>query len=193
MSTHAIAVIDMQKAYFQAGDLQGKEPVLVTAANQLLSAARDNGVPIFNIKTLHERDRSTWTLNMLDDEQGYLFSDEEGSETLEGLLLEGATPIVKTRDSAFFGTTLAEQLRAASVDTVILLGVSTHSCMYQTASDAYAHNFRVLIAEEAVDSHDRRWHDPALEMLAQEYRHSLLTTSEICALLTEIKTIESKS
>lgn len=179
MSTFAVAVIDMQKSYFQAGDLQDKEGTLVATTNEILGWSRRVNAPIFTIVTLHEHDRSTWTLNMLDDDEGYLFADDKGSETLDGLALEDATTIVKTRDSAFFGTDFAEQLLAAQVDTLVLLGVSTHSCIYQTASDAYAHNLRVIIARDAVASHDERWHEPALSMLAQEYRQQVLGSADL--------------
>src|SRR5688572_13746474 len=110
MSRYAVAVIDMQKAYFDAGDLQGQEANLVSAANQLIDTAVRNGVPVFNIVTLHEHDRSTWTLNMLDDNQGYLFKGDDGAEPVEGLRLDEAMTLTKTRDSAFFQTPLAMQL-----------------------------------------------------------------------------------
>lgn len=183
MSKYAVVVVDMQKAYFQAGDLQGKERLLVNATNDIVNWAEQTNTPVFNVVTLHKRDRSTWTRNMLADDEGYLFADEEGSRNLEGLSLKHTTTIVKTRDSAFFATDFADQLREAKVDTLVLLGVSTHSCIYQTASDAYAHNVEVLIAKDAVASHDMQWHEPALAMLEQEYRQPSLTSAELHARL----------
>lgn len=188
MSTSALVVIDMQNAYFDAGDLEGKATSLVKAANELLDIATTNNIPIFNVITRHERDRSTWTLNMLDDQEGYLFDGDAGAEVVAGLKLAGADTVTKTRDSAFFQTLLVQRLKESSIDTLILLGVSTHSCIYQTASDAYAHNLRVLIAKDAVASHDMRWHDPALAMLEQEYRQSALGTDELRSLMQRAPT-----
>lgn len=189
MSTYALAVVDMQKAYFDAGDLKNREGDLVAAINPLLEVARHRGVPIFNVVTLHARDQSTWTLNMLDDKKGYLFKDDQGAQQVDGMKLDGVTMLTKTRDSAFFQTPLAMQLKAASVETLILVGVSTHSCIYQTAADAYAHNIRVIVAKDAVASHDKSRHESALEILSQEYRQAIFGNREIIELLEDSQAV----
>lgn len=166
----ALLVIDMQKAYFNNEALAECRDDLVKSANELIASASANHVPVFNIMTEHAADRSTWTLNMLDDGEGYLLRGSEDAAVVDGLDIETAERIVKTRDSAFFGTDLAVRLREQGVDTIILLGVSTHGCVLQTAADTYAENFKVIIAREAVASHDPRYDQPILDMLTQEYR-----------------------
>ena len=57
--------------------------------------------------------------------------------------------VYKNKPSAFFGTNLEGFLRYDRVDTVIMIGVSTSGCVRQAAVDAFSHNFRVTVVEEA--------------------------------------------
>jgi maleamate amidohydrolase len=67
--------------------------------------------------------------------------------------------LVKLFASAFFGTELDEQLRAAGCDTVIVTGASTSGCVRATAVDALQYGYRVLVprdgvADRAPDAHE---------------------------------------
>lgn len=183
MTTNAMLIIDMQRAYFRNDELASRKNELVDRANQLIDAANHRQVPVYNVTTAHKRDRSTWTLNMLEDGEGYLFENDEDTQVVDGLSVNRAEPIVKTRDSAFFGTDLAKRLREQGVDTVIMLGVSTHGCIAQTAADAYAENFKVVLARDAIASHDMSFHEPTFRLLEQEYRQNVLSNNEVLELL----------
>jgi nicotinamidase-related amidase len=58
--------------------------------------------------------------------------------------------IVKKRASAFHGTYLSGFLKANSVDTVILTGVTMAGCVRHTTEDAIAEGFRPIVVREAV-------------------------------------------
>jgi nicotinamidase-related amidase len=58
--------------------------------------------------------------------------------------------LVKLFASAFFGTDLDQQLRAAGCDTVVIAGASTSGCVRATAVDALQYGYRVLVPREAV-------------------------------------------
>lgn len=169
----ALVIVDMQKAYFRNEALEARRSELIAACNSLIERAVQANVPVFHAITKHKRDRSTWTLNMLEDGEGYLFESEKDSEVVDGLHVEGVTEVIKTRDSAFFDTTLLEELRSRNIQTIVLAGVSTHTCIFQTAADAYAHNLRVILATDAIASHDPSLHQAALDLLRQEYRQSI--------------------
>ena len=57
--------------------------------------------------------------------------------------------IEKNKPSPFFETPLESFLRYDGVDTVVVCGVSTSGCVRAAVNDAFAHNFRVIVAEEA--------------------------------------------
>jgi N-carbamoylsarcosine amidase len=58
--------------------------------------------------------------------------------------------IVKKHASAFFGTHLANMLRAAGVDTVIITGVTMAGCVRHTTEDAIGYGFRPIVVRECV-------------------------------------------
>jgi len=58
--------------------------------------------------------------------------------------------VTKKFASAFFGTDVADRLRAANVDTVVVAGCSTSGCIRATVIDAMQYGFRTIVVEEAV-------------------------------------------
>lgn len=179
MGTTTLLVIDMQNAYFNNSALEREQEKLIKMCNELLAHAQKSNWPIYVIRTVHNRDKSTWTLNMLDDGSGYLHEDSTDSALVDGLRMEHAVQMTKTRDSAFFDTDLLTHLHAHGVESVVICGVSTHSCVMLTAADAYAANLRVTLAQDAIYSHDPTYHDSTFTMLHQEYRQKILTNKAI--------------
>ncbi|MGJ9403138.1 cysteine hydrolase family protein [Arthrobacter sp. KK5.5] len=175
----AILVIDMQRGYFEDPALAGREAELVAATNRLLGFARSSKLPVYMVATEHDPERSTWTLNMLDDDQGFMFPGSDQAAFLPGLDTEGAHRLVKIRDSAFHGTELAQRLRLQGVSRLVLAGVSGQNCVARTGADAFGHDFRVAYAREAIGSTDtdRGWQ--ALELLRDEQRQPMLTLDEL--------------
>jgi nicotinamidase-related amidase len=175
----ALLLIDLQESFLEAPALREERGALVRAVTELTAAARAQAVPIFLITTEHSRDRSTWTLRMLEDDQGYLFHGDPGTAVISELDTTGTTRIEKTRDSAFFGTDLGLRLRNLDKGHVVIAGVSTHACIAQTARDAYANNIRATIATDAI-ADDRPEHmHRILEVLAADQQAEMLRTDQI--------------
>ena len=179
----ALLVIDMQNSYFDFPELEEQREPVTEKVNELIRAARDGGCPIVLIRTQHERDGSTWTVNMHDDGQGFAFAGTEQSEYVAGLDTEGGTGLVKTRDSAFFDTDLAARLRNLGATHLMLCGISTHSCVAQTAIDAFAHDFRAAVARDAVASENSELSRALLDFLEDEMRQDILHQDEAVARL----------
>lgn len=175
----ALLLIDLQAGFFTSETLKLARKNLVEASNKLIAAARDNGVPVFLITTEHSRDRSTWTLNMLDDDQGYLFHNDPSAELVEGLDTKDVTRVEKTRDSAWFGTDLDLRIRNLDVDRVVVAGVSTHGCIAQTVRDAYARNIRTAIASDAIADDRESYQDFMLEQLVDDRQTQLHAVDEV--------------
>ena len=64
--------------------------------------------------------------------------------------IEGEPVVVKKFASAFFGTDVAERLKAQGVDTVMVVGCSTSGCVRASAIDSMQNGFHTIIVEEAV-------------------------------------------
>ena len=170
----ALLVIDMQNSYFDFPELEEQREAVTAKVNELIRAARQGGRPILLIRTQHEQDRSTWTVNMQDDDQGFAYPGTEQAEYVAGLDTDGGVGLVKTRDSAFFDTDLAARLRNLGVERLVLCGISTHSCVAQTAIDAFAHNFRAAVARDAVASENPDLSQALLAFLLDEMRQEIL-------------------
>ena len=183
--TAALLIIDMQKAFFEDESLGNHHDCLGAACTSAIPDAREAGIAVYLLRTEHQRDNSTWTLSMLDDDQGFLFSGTEQTEFVDDLDVEGLPELVKTRDSAFFGTDLLQRLRILEVDTVVLAGVSTHNCVAQTGADAYANNLRVVYARDAVASTNSEYAQNVLGVLMDEYRQVSLDASGIRQLFSK--------
>lgn len=175
----AVLVIDMQNAFFENPVLSSRQESVTVACNELIAAAQESGTNVLLVKTEHEEDKSTWTLNMLEDDQGFIFRDTHQAQFVSGLRTNGLPQMVKTRDSAFLGTDLLLRLRNWDVDTVVLVGVSTHNCIAQTAADAFGHNVRVVYAAEAMASENPEAAAAVQDILCREYRQQILSIAEV--------------
>src|SRR3546814_19018744 len=102
---------------------------------------------------------------MLGDDQGFAMECDHKSQPLAELDLDGVTEVVKTRDDAFLGTQLEDLLRAHGIRTLVMVGVSTQSCIAATATHAYAAHLHVVLArseerrvgKEGVSTCRSRW------------------------------------
>lgn len=166
----ALVIMDMQHDFVGSGPLAEARPHLVHTINRLVALAREAGVPIIDVRTVHAPDGSTWALNMREDDQGMAIEGSHGVEPADGLDLGGALPVSKTRDNAFFRTGLEALLRERGITSFVLCGVSTESCIAATATDAYARDLHVTFVDGSVASSEPERHADVLAALERQYR-----------------------
>ena len=169
----------MQEAYFESPALEDHRAAVVERCSVAIDWARDLGLPIITIRTEHRADRSTWTLNMLEDDQGMLLQGDAHTARLPELDLRDGIDVVKTRDDAFLGSELEQVLRDLDVDTLVLTGVSTHTCIAMTAAHAFASQMRVVLVRDAIASHRPELYDITLDTLRLEYRCPVLEAESL--------------
>ncbi len=68
--------------------------------------------------------------------------------------IEGERVFRKTVNSAFIGTTLEADLRAAGVSTLVIVGLTTNHCISTTARMAGNLGFRTFVVEDATATFD---------------------------------------
>jgi nicotinamidase-related amidase len=89
----------------------------------------------------------------------------------------------KKRLSAFYGTDLEILLRSLGVETVVIAGINTNTCVLCTAFDAFNRDLRVIVASDGVASmYGEDLHLFGLENL-RRCLGWVLTTDEILAAL----------
>lgn len=181
----ALLLVDLQNAYFESPALAEQKEQLIARANELVRAARESGRPVVLVRTVHAPDRSTWTINMLQDDEGFAFPGTAQASYVDGLDTAGAHDLAKTRDDAFHRTRLNELLTELGVTHLLVGGVSTHSCVAETAMAAFAHDLHVAIAGDVVASENPPLADAMLEFLTGELRQQVLDQAASIALLHE--------
>jgi biuret amidohydrolase len=92
--------------------------------------------------------------------------------TFEHKILDGFTPrqgelvINKTSRSAFNSTGIERVLRNMELDTLVLCGVTTSTCVDTTARDAADRGFKCVIVEDATAELDEASHEATLRQFA---------------------------
>ncbi len=180
----AVVAIDMHRGHLDPAvatlplPAERCGPVIKRAA-ALFADVRGAGVPIVHVVTEY-RDSAEIAANPFwkaahDDptkaRKGILrhnLAGGPGTEIMDEL--RDARDLVvrgKKRYSSFHGTDLEFVLRRLGVDTLILAGINTSSCILNAGFDATNRDFRVVIAADAVDSMDgEEMHRFALRLMA---------------------------
>jgi len=124
---------------------------VIDAVNTLLRVARARDIPIvFSVVSYeHVREAGLWIRKV--PGLASLMAGS-GGEVLDERLQRrpGEQVLVKKFGSCFFGTTLASQLTAQGIDTVIVTGVSTSGCVRATVVDCVQNGFRAIVPRQAV-------------------------------------------
>lgn len=153
---------------------------VVRDAAPFLNALRRRNVPVVQVVTQY-RDSGEIAANPFwkaihDDpakaRKGILdhnLAGSPGTEVVPELWADGDILVdTKKRYNPFLATDLEFILRSRlGVDTIILCGVNTNTCVMCTAFESTNRDFRVIIAEEAVDTMDgEEMHRFALKSMA---------------------------
>lgn len=197
----AVVAIDMHRGHLDPAvatlplPAERCGPVIKRAA-ALFAEVRALGVPVVHVVTEY-RDAAEIAANPFwkavhDDpakaRHGILRHNLAGSPGTEIIpeLLDPRDVVVrgKKRYSSFHATDLEFVLRRRlGVDTVVLAGINTSSCVLNAGFDATNRDFRVVVAVEAVDSMDgEEMHRFALRLMSATVGWPL-TSAEIVAAL----------
>ena len=158
-SRTGLVVFDMLEAYRgpieQAGTI---EP-----AQRLIAACRASGVPIFYARADHRADGADLARTATDTDSSFRpwgpdnpvpavpphASGSPGLQVLHEIAPEpGDYDVPKHRWSAFFGTHLELSLRSRGIDTILLVGGSTHVGIAATAFAARDMDFQVTVVRD---------------------------------------------
>ena len=184
-ATTAIVAIDMHRGHLDPAvatlplPAERCGPVIKRAA-ALFAGARERHVPIVHVVTEY-RDAEEIAANpfwkAIHDDPGrarrgilrHNLAGGPGTEIIAELHEPGDLVVRgKKRYSSFHGTDLEFVLRhRLRVDTVVLAGINTTTCVLCAAFEATNRDFRVVIAADAVDSMDgEAMHEFALRLAA---------------------------
>jgi nicotinamidase-related amidase len=185
----ALLIIDMLNAYFDEGGLlfQSKQR-LVQNINEIVDYAHKIEVPVIWIRQEYKRDLSDAPLsNKKSGKLPNTIAGEQNSQLLKDLhKQETDLMLVKKRYSPFFGTDLEQILRKLNINTLIIAGVNSMTCVRVAVNDAYQLDFEVILALDCIDGYDKEQHLAAIKYM--QYSQSTgMKNKEIIEELQRIK------
>jgi nicotinamidase-related amidase len=182
----AVVTIDMHRGHLDRSvatmPLPAQAAARVAAANKILiDGARARSIPVIHVVTSYhdvaEISSNPWWRQVAGTDatrSNVLKHQLPGSPGLQVMpeLLDPATDVVvynKKRYDAFVATELDQVLRARGVETLLLTGVNTNSCVLATTVAANARDYAPVVVEDCVDTMDRSLHEPALAIIRQAF------------------------
>jgi len=167
----ALVLVDVIKGFTDPACPLGSEAdSVVDACKSLLDTFRRKQLPVFFTTVVYR-----------DDSQARVFRQrlpalnvlEPGSEWVKIdpriAPLNGEKIIEKQWASGFFGTNLAQQLKDAGTDSIVVGGLTTSGCVRATAVDGLQNDYRVVVAREATGDRNQAAHESNLFDLQAKY------------------------
>ncbi len=150
----------------------------------LLGACRGMALPIAFTRIVFEADGSDHNLFVAKvPTLGQLTEAAPASQVVPALAPERGELVVRKRlPSAFFGTDLAAWFTTRSVDTLLIAGCTTSSCVRARVLDAMCHGFRPIVVADCVGDRALGPHEANLFDLGQKYADLLRRDEAIEAL-----------
>ena len=135
---------------------------LKAALVRITNSFRALGLPVYYSRRDdrgHPTRRGIWNLKLGNSHEFQYTSDPRADEwPAEYAPRKEDIVILKNKPSAFFETPLESFLRYDHIDTLVMVGVSTSGCVRAAATDAFSHNFRVIVVEEACGDRSQAAH-----------------------------------
>lgn len=182
----ALLLVDMVEAYLQPQSPLFCETAEAAAgvAQRLVETSRSNNIPV--IFTNVEYEPGGTNGGVFYRKAPVLKVFDQGSDL--GAFPQALKPesgdlvITKQYPSAFFGTGLAEELRALGVDTLIIGGFSTSGCVRATVLDAMQYGFIPFVVRDACADRHPDPHSSNLFDLQAKYAE-VIDSADVNAIL----------
>ena len=183
-SRPALIVVDMILGFTDPACALGSHcPDVIAANRRLLDVFRERKLPIFFTTVVyHSPDQArvfrerVKALNLLTPDSAWIQLDPALARRDDEVLIE------KHWASAFHKTDLHAQLRAASVDSLVVTGLTTSGCVRATAVDGLQYDYPVVVVKDAVGDRNEEAHKANLFDLQAKYA-DVKSCSELIASL----------
>jgi nicotinamidase-related amidase len=174
----ALLIIDMMNDLIFPGneELVRNSEALGRNVAYLKRRCRDVGIPSIYVNDNHGK----WRSDFGEVVRYSMRPDSLGRKMIEQILPGPDDYLVlKPKHSVFFATPVDTLLEYIGVESVILAGVSTHSCILLSASDAYVRNYQLFVPQDCVAGQSQREHRASLELMESNFRAKTMPSAEI--------------
>ena len=179
-SRYAIVSTDLQNEFLDGGSMSCRRIYnIIEPLRAMLERARAMGIPVIYVRDSHHRN----------DPELEIWPDHCLEGTWGAQIIEQLTPaqgdyvLKKNYFNGFIGTKLQNTLKKLGTETIIFTGWRTHVCVAQTAIEAFPRGYRIMVAEDCVDSTTQVEHDFGLNLLQVNYCAEVLPGQDILDLI----------
>lgn len=168
----ALLVVDAVQGYVDpASPIYAGVEAAIPVIRALLDAARAAMVPVIYTVVSYRPDGADGGLfwRKLPVLRAFVEGSPFGAIPAEIAPQADELVIAKRYASAFFGTPLASDLAARSIDTVVVCGFSTSGCVRATALDALQHGYAPFVVKDACGDRHPTPHEANLFDLQAKY------------------------
>ena len=194
----AVIGIDLHRGHLDPAvatmPLEAARAAAVVETNgRFFKAARAAGIPIVHLVTKYRdvmeiRSNPFWRTRADDPKasrknvERHNLAGLPGTEIMPGLYQAGDFVVdTKKRYDCFLGTDLDFTLRSHGIDTLMITGVNTNSCVLATTTAANVRDYAVIVVEDCVDTMDTPAHHEAGLLCIRTAFGFVMTTDEIMA------------
>lgn len=171
-SAPALIVVDAVEAYVDpASPLYARVEAAVGVIARLLEGARAVAIPVIYTVVSYRPDGADGGLFWKKLPALRAFMQGSPYARIPDAIAPRPDELVLTKHyaSAFFGTTLASDLAARRVDTLVITGFSTSGCVRATALDALQHGYAPFVVKDACGDRHPAPHESNLFDLQAKY------------------------
>lgn len=177
VKSSALLIIDMINDFnFTDGDLLHKNTVPIAKnIRNMKKYARDMVIPVIYVNDNFGKWKSNF--NVLVE---HCINDNTLGKDIVKLLKPDEEDyfVLKPMHSAFYSTTLEVLLENLKIDTIILTGVKTESCILSTAIDAYMRGYNLIVLNDCVASINEN-QDFIFEILKHEFKAKVVNSIDL--------------
>lgn len=173
----AMLIIDMISDFSFAGGSALAERGLPVARRlaEFKRRARAAGVPVIYVNDNYGRWRSNFGQQL-----AHTLDGTPGRAIAEALRPDDEDYFVlKPKHSGFYYTPLSLLLGYLGVDTLIVTGTRTESCVFFTANDAYMQEFALIVPPDGAVTFEDRDHEEALRLMGRDMKAELTPLAAI--------------
>jgi len=153
----ALILVDFVEAYFaKESALYAAVEAELASALRIREAARTAGIPVIYTNVVYQQGGADGGVfyRKVPALEAFVAGNPLGRWPVGLEPADGELVISKQYPSAFFGTSLAETLKAKGIDTLIITGVTTSGCVRATCVDAMSCGFiPIVVADACGDRH----------------------------------------
>ncbi len=176
----ALLVIDVQNDFLADGGFFHRAGYDVSTARaavpplqRLVGAARHAGVAVVFVQAIYDDEHCSPVMRERNQRRGLVaprcLSGSWGADFYQLQPAPGDAVVVKHRYSAMLGSGLPALLRARGIESLLLAGVATDTCVESTGRDAYFMDWYVTLVADCCGAASAADHAGALARFDRDY------------------------